>query len=145
MHTHTHAHTHSLEVRKGSLEFCIPQPAIWGWLECSVYSCEHHQSCPEHLPGFSSEHIVGLQFLALLAKYGAVISSGKKRNRSDTFPSRASLKILHVTRVLLPLCWVDRQFFSWYSIRLDPRDGTRHKMDKCTDRKYTLFFHTAEI
>lgn len=111
---------------------------------CS-YSCEHHQSCPEHLPGFSSEHIVGLQFLALLDKYGAVISSGKKRNRSDTFPSRASLKSLHMIRILLPLCRVDWQFFSWYSFRLDPRDGTRHKMDKCTDRKYTLFFHTAEI
>ena len=144
-YTHAHTHTHSLEVRKGFLEFCIPHrlSGVGSHAVCRVHSCEHHQSCPEHLPGFSYEHIVGLQFLALLDKYGPVISSGKKRNRSDTLPSRASLKSLCMIRILFPLCWVDWQFFSWCSIRLGPRDGTRQKMD--TDRTYTLFFHTTEI
>lgn len=145
-HTRMHTHTH-WKLGRAFWSFASPTRLSGVGLHavCSVCSCEHHQSCPEHLPGFSSEHIVGLQFLALLDKYGPVISSGKKRNRSDMLPSRASLKSLRMTRILFPLCWVDWQFFSWCSIRLGPRHGTRQKMDKCTDRTCILFFHTAEI
>lgn len=107
LHAYTHMHTDThWKLGRAFWSFAPPNrlSGVGSHAVCSVYSCEHHQSCPEHLPGVPSEHIVGLQFLVLLDKRGPVISSGKKRNRSGTLPARASFKSLCVTRILFPLC-----------------------------------------
>lgn len=63
MHTHTHTHTpHTQEIRKGYPEF---RRLLNCLLIFIIYVCESHWCYLAYLPGFSSEHKVGLQSLAL--------------------------------------------------------------------------------